>query len=181
VTIEIVGITGLAGSGKDTVAARFVEGGFVRAGLADALKADLLVIDPPILGWSDLSQMVESWGWDFVKREYPEVRRMLQAHGGLMRDVAGDEFWLRRAEKTMGAFPGAKRFVVPDIRYDNEAHWCDVLIEVVRPGAGLPGELGRHPTEQGVTRPPDFTINNHSTIPDLHFKVDLILQRLDER
>jgi hypothetical protein len=134
---KLVGVTGYARHGKDTVGKRFEEQGFVRFAFADALKSMALALDPFIDPHGDerLSEAVQDIGWERAKT-FPEVRRFLQVLGTEgVRDHLGDDSWVRALEKSV-AKAGAQRVVVTDVRFPNEAAWIHSrggkLIRVVR-------------------------------------------------
>lgn len=129
---RVVGLCGFSSAGKDTVAAWLVGyRGYTRIGFADALKATLLATDPLIPLYTPLdakrpvtvrlSELVRRIGWEDAKRRYPEIRFLLQRLGteGVRRHVA-DDTWLQVVRSKVVAEPGV-RWVIPDVRFDNEA------------------------------------------------------------
>jgi hypothetical protein len=117
-----IALSGLAGSGKDTVAAHLVAHyGFTRLALADPLKEMALRIDPIIAAVAGeplrLVYLVDRYGWDDVKRSFPESRRFLQQLGGAVREI-DDEFWLDTLFGEISRTAGP--IVVTDVRYMNE-------------------------------------------------------------
>jgi hypothetical protein len=124
----IIGLSGYAQSGKDTVANILVEKhGYTRVAFADPIREMLYEMDPLIpKGYGAgvinyrLQDLVDSYGWDKVKTEHPEVRRLLQDLGGGGRKVFGDSFWIYQALSDVA--PDDK-VVVSDVRFKNEAQW----------------------------------------------------------
>lgn len=165
----IIGLVGPARSGKDTVAGLLVEHhGFVRVGLADAVKDMALAVDPLVLlgkGWR-LSQIVEDKGWEAAK-EIGEVRRILQSlgtEGG--RRIFGDECWVDVARRKSY---GHDRVVWSDVRFRNEATRCRHVVRVTRPGFG---PLNGHASEvEQASIVCDWVIVNDGTLDDLAGKV----------
>lgn len=165
-----------AGCGKDTVADVLVaEHGFKRIAFADPLRAMVMILNP----WIDrspldpirLQRLVRRVGWDVAKRDYPEVRRLLQVFGTeVIRDFVGTNFWVDYALKKMAAESGD--WVVTDCRFPNEAdaiiNLCNqgCVIRVVRPG--LEPLPGGHASEAGI---PDELVtgvfHNDGTLEDL--------------
>jgi hypothetical protein len=160
----IVGLTGHAGAGKDTVAQMMVDRGAVRVGLADPVKQGVTLLNPDVAdledsihgyvvcdsvqdllienGWDgvDVHDPGLFLAWDVVKRRYPRTRALLQRFGtDVCRSLFGDGIWLELAGRRVAA-ADAQIVVVPDIRFDNEAAWVrdhgGVLIHVIRPGVG---------------------------------------------
>ncbi|MFF8473872.1 hypothetical protein [Streptomyces sp. NPDC015414] len=178
-----IALTGLARSGKDSVAARLIDyHGYVRVAFADPLKEAALKADPIIsaCGYSDgeidmerLSQVVNEMGWERAKDLFPEVRRFLQYFGQTIRDL-DSSFWVRAAfGKIRQARAQGRPVVVTDVRYTNEA---DALlsagfdiVRVERPGL-VPGQ---HISEREMAGyPVSATIVNDDTLSALSVKAD---------
>lgn len=124
----VIGLTGLAGAGKSTVANLLAEKyGFVVLGFADAMREALLTLDPMISEHMRLRPMVGAFGWDKVKRTYPEARRLLQVFGTDVVRALDPEFWVTALDRKLRECPGAERVVVADVRFDNEAEWVHSL------------------------------------------------------
>lgn len=172
-----IALTGLARSGKDSVAARLVEDhGYVRVAFADALKDAALKANPIVstrFSGGDafalrLSRCVEVYGWERAKDVYPEVRRFLQHFGQAIRDIA-PHFWLDAAEDKICAAHRADRpVVITDVRYINEMSFAlrryFTLVRVERPGL-TPGD---HVSERNTLDfEVDATIVNDGTLDDL--------------
>ena len=83
--VNVVLLTGCKRSGKDSAAQVLIDRGWVNLAFADPLRTMALAINP-IVNYDfqcnvvRLKDMVESYGWDFAKRD-PEVRRLLQVIG----------------------------------------------------------------------------------------------------
>ena len=115
----IIGLTGYAQSGKDTVASILVENyGYQRVAFADPIR-DLLYATNPILkeGYR-VKGLVDVYGWDRVKVDYPEARRLLQDLGVGARKTFGDMFWVKQALRQVNP---EGNYVITDVRYPNEA------------------------------------------------------------
>lgn len=116
----LVGVSGAARHGKDTVAQVLVEDfGFVRVGFADALKKLAIEVNPTIPGHGRLRSLVLDQGWEEAK-VYPEVRRLLQDLGVGVREVIGPDAWVTAVSRTLQESL-AKDIVIPDVRFPNEA------------------------------------------------------------
>lgn len=150
----LIGLCGMAGSGKDAVAKFMVQNhGYTRMALADPLRAAVLRLDPIVLdgglGMIRLSTLVEQMGWDAAKRSVPEVRRLLQVFGTeVIREMCGEDFWVDRLLHIAPVGP----VVVTDVRFLNEAIGIHesggYIYRVVRPGVEpLPGG---HASEAGI-------------------------------
>ena len=116
----IIGLTGYAQSGKDTVANTLVEQyGYTRVAFADKIREFLYEVNP-MVGCSPsgyLKDLVDLIGWDAAKQE-PQVRRLLQDLGVGARKVFGENFWVQQALKDVH-FEG--NYVITDVRFTNEA------------------------------------------------------------
>jgi hypothetical protein len=117
----IIGLTGYAQSGKDTVAQVLVEKyGYTRIAFADKIRELLYEMDPPVTDNNrvvGLQNYVEELGWDIAKQN-PNVRSMLQNLGVGARKVFGENFWVQQALRQVH-FEG--NFVITDVRFPNEA------------------------------------------------------------
>lgn len=118
----IIGLSGKARSGKDTVAEMLVtKHGYTRVGMADQMK----VVVGLLFGWNkrhlygDLKETVdEFWGMS--------PRQVMQRFGtDAMRANFGENFWCRAMERQIterANWEGKIRpTVIPDIRFPNEA------------------------------------------------------------
>jgi hypothetical protein len=117
----IIGLTGYAQSGKDTVAKILVERyGYIRVAFADRIK-DLLFEMNPIVGYTDapvyLRDVVERDGWEKAK-SYGEIRRYLQNLGVGARNIFGEQFWIDQAVRQLDP---DNNYVITDVRFTNEA------------------------------------------------------------
>ncbi len=142
----IFAFSGLKGSGKDSAAEVLVrEYGFTKIAFADAVRELGLIIDPLIPRYNTgshcrLSYMVKTYGWDQIKREIPEVRRLLQiigTEGGRM--LFGENVWVDiLARRFPDIADSNTRYVITDCRFPNEAQFVDEhngsIIWISRPG-----------------------------------------------
>jgi hypothetical protein len=124
----IIGLSGYAQSGKDTVAKVLVEKyGYRRVAFADPIRDLLYGMDPLVpKGYGEsvinyrLQDLVDSYGWEKIKVDYPEVRRLLQDVGVEARRLFGDTFWIYQALSDVAP---QDKVVVSDVRFENEAQW----------------------------------------------------------
>ena len=175
----IVGLCGLARSGKDTAAAHLVDNfGYRRIAFADAMRTALERLDPFVqLGSAHLrlSTVLAARGWDAAK-EAPDVRRLLQRFGTEVgRSMMGEDVWVDMALR--GVSPD-DRVVVTDVRFPNEAaavrRLGGIVVEVQRPGAGLGGDVATHASE-AMAFDRDRVLFNDGTIDELHAAVARLL------
>lgn len=115
----IIGLTGYAQSGKDTVANILVEKyGYQRIAFADPIRALLYETNPMLKDGYRVQGLVDVYGWDKVKVDYPEARRLLQDLGLGARKHFGEMFWVQQALKDVDA---SGNYVITDVRFPNEA------------------------------------------------------------
>jgi hypothetical protein len=118
----IIGLTGYAQSGKDTVAKILVEHhGFIRIAFADRIR-DLLFESNPMFDSiagepKFLKDYVTRYGWEEAKKN-PQIRRILQTTGVGARKVFGEDFWI---EQGIRQIDDVNNYVFTDVRFINEA------------------------------------------------------------
>ncbi|NIJ81176.1 hypothetical protein FHT10_002333 [Xanthomonas arboricola] len=168
--MKIVGISGKAGSGKDTLAGFLVEHqGFVRIALAEPLRR--FVSDITGLSMEDLTAgPLKEAPLDWLGGTSP--RRLMQTIGTEWgRDMIDESLWLkvaaRRVEEAR-AF-GAAGVVIPDVRFENEAMLVRELggsvVVVDRPGvASVADHTSERPLPSGLV---DHTVVNSGTLAQL--------------
>ena len=117
----IIGLTGFARSGKDSVAKVLVDQyGFTRVAFADKIRELLYEINPIVNDSNFTIQgVVNEYGWEDAKVLFPEVRRLLQDLGVGARSLFGDTFWINQAIGAIGV--GQPNVVITDVRFKNEA------------------------------------------------------------
>lgn len=167
----IIGLTGYAQSGKDTVASLLVEHyGYTRVAFADKIRELLYEMDPPfpmetgqVVG---LQNLIDIYGWDSAKQN-SLVRSMLQNLGVGARTVFGNNHWVVEAFKDMDILN--KDYVITDVRFANEAEFVKTfngtIWRVTRPGVG---PVNGHVSESELDSiEVDATINNDGDFKDL--------------
>lgn len=178
----IVGVTGRAQHGKDTVGQRLVERfGFEQFGFASALKELALRVNPYVpLGhpyptvFMQLTDVVRDYGWERAKQT-KEVRRVLQELGTGVRDTVGQASWVRALSVEL-LEKRPSRAVITDLRFPNEADFIREsggwLLRVTRPDFNN-GVDPSHPSEAAVAGlHVDFELVNSGSIEQLHELVD---------
>ena len=199
----IIGLSGYAGAGKDTVADILVEEyGFVKVAFADKLKEFAYNVNPiiDVDPWQDewepsnfgadevfLRNVVDSVGWDEAKRRFPGVRQALQNIGVGARETFGEDFWVDQVadhiEATPGSFiSGAVNWVIPDVRFPNEARYIQswrqagAVVRVNREGvAAVNNHVSEHALDGWEF---DGVIDNSASRDELARNVDLMLDSL---
>ena len=166
----IIGLSGYAQSGKDTVAEYLINNhGFVRVAFADPIRDALYALDPIVEGTKTVQPIVDLYGWEDAKKEFPEIRRMLQRFGTeVARTLWNENFWVKQAFAKIKQY---ENVVVTDVRYINEADAISSLPDgkvwrVVRDDVG---PVNRHASETQLdTYPFDEMITNNSTKENLY-------------
>jgi hypothetical protein len=150
----IVGISGKAGAGKDTLSLfiamhLYAEGvPSRRLALADSIK-----------------RIAKDLGWN---GERDAVGRFaLQRFGTELMRAKDSAFWIHQWEWSADARDDVKVWIVPDVRYRNEAEWVrahkGILVRVTKiPSADTPSVLGTSSNAVGPAGPillPDAAVN----------------------
>ena len=175
----LIGLTGYAQSGKDTLAQILVkEHGFVRVAFADKIREFLYDMNPMIdtIAFEPifLKDRVDRDGWDKAKQN-PHIRRALQNAGVSARKNFGENFWVHQALGSMAlAHPN---IVVTDVRFTNEADILKTnggqIWRVKRNGVGA---VNAHVSESEMDGyPVDQIFTNNGSIDDLK---ELLVKRL---
>ena len=188
----IIGICGLIGSGKGTVADILVDHGFKKVSFADKLKDGVSTI----FGWdrgmlegdTDESRQWREQRDDFWSDETKmEVtpRLVLQLFGtDCMRNGFDDGVWVSLLKKTILDNPN-QNYVIPDVRFENEINMIRSIggeVWEVQRGPGPewlikyeitgvePAEI--HPSEwRWIKSRKDVVIENNSTLAELNRQV----------
>lgn len=175
--MKIIGITGKARSGKDTIARHlWTHHAYTRLAFADPLKRSVNESFGLTTEETHLDEMKEVtipyWGLS--------PRQMLQQAGVMYRAQFGDDFWIKRWRMSFDMLKHTDDIVVPDVRFDNEAKVIrrlgGIIIEVQR-GTGLVGSTGDHCSELGLSSLPDFVVDNKGTLPELYAQIDTIIEK----
>lgn len=126
---NLIGLGGAAQSGKDTTGAYLTENhSYVRVAFADPLKQILYGVNPLIPSKEAkghtvrLRELVDAFGWEYVKEEYPESRELMQRLGEFVRNILGETVWIDHGmKKAKGIINHGGKVVITDARYPNEA------------------------------------------------------------
>jgi len=163
----IIGLSGYARSGKDTVAELLcLNYEFSRISFADPMRDAIIVLNPKINSVTRVSDYVEEYGWDLAKHN-PEVRRLLQVFGtDVGRKMFGENIWIDMAFRQIK--PNS-RVVIADVRFPNEA---EAIKErggkVIRINRHNHGAVNTHKSEIAMDNYMfDHVLYNDGTIDDL--------------
>lgn len=186
--LPMIGLTGLARSGKDTTADLLVaDYGYTKLAFADPLREMASTINPLVAfypKWNNLSReytrvpvyyndAVNNLGYEAAKSSYAELRRFLQRLGTEWgRNTQGESYWVNQAMERAGRWergdldaPGPGPYVFTDVRFPNEADAIvdrgGVIVKVVR-GKGILGTEANHPSENSMDgySPIHYTLDN---------------------
>jgi hypothetical protein len=178
----IIGLSGWARAGKDTVADHLVDSfGFVKLSFATPMREALVRLNPMIrvAGYpTELASAVRLMGWENLKSESPDVRGLMQRLGTEVgREMFGDDFWVKAA---INAIPEGANVVFSDVRYPNEANAVRALggkvWRVYRDGIG---PANGHTSENALGDYSfDAGVENFDTLEELHKTVDNLIKEI---
>ena len=176
----IIGLSGYAQTGKDTIANYLVKNyGFTRVAFADPIREAVYKLNPNIniadMRGVSLADAVDKLGWETVKVESDDARWLLQRMGTEVgREVFGDNFWVDIA---MEKAHSHDKVVFTDVRYPNElqaileasgAVWRVVKEDV--------GAVNRHASETALDHYQfEYVIFNNDTIESLYESIDYFM------
>lgn len=176
----LIGITGKAGVGKDTVAEYlWRKHSFVRIAFADPMKRAA----QEIFGLTD----EETWGRRLKEVVIPywglSPRRMFQLVGtDAMQTCFGRDVWIKRWKLSYDLVKCSDSVVVPDVRFEAEARMIHELGGIVicvdrRTNNDLEEDAKAHVSEAGINpKLIDHMLKNSGTIPTLYKNVENILK-----
>lgn len=176
----IIGLSGYAQSGKDTVAELLcLNYGYERRSFAEPMRNAIYKLNPIVFNLNNrVADLVDEHGWDVAKAN-PEVRRLLQVFGTEVgRGMFGDSFWVNQA--LTGILPEEK-IVFSDVRFPNEAHAIKRLNgNLWRINRHNHSAVNGHPSEHAMD---NFMFNhvvyNDGTIDDLSDEVFMLAKELN--
>lgn len=172
----LVGLCGLAGAGKNTVAEILRDRrGFTAIAFADPLYAAVSAVTGlPVETLADRAVKEQPIEW--LGKSPRELLQTLGTEWG--RDSVHGEIWVRRAMRRASSLLEAGGHVaITDVRFANEAEAIRAagggVWQIRRRHAGLGGTAGRHSSEAGVPRHLiDLSIDNNGTRHDLEAAVE---------
>jgi hypothetical protein len=176
----IIGLTGYAQSGKDTVAKILVENyGYTRVAFADKIREFLYETNPMYDSMAGepvfVKAKVDRDGWENAKKS-PHIRRLLQNSGVAARKIFGEDFWVNQVFKDIDP---SSNIVITDVRFSNEAE----AIKLITQFTGIESQVWRikrigvdavnaHVSESQMDDyPVDQIFTNNSSIEDLELMV----------
>lgn len=183
--IMIIGLSGYAQTGKDTIANYLIENyGFTRVAFADPIREAIYRLNPKItiadMKGVPLATAVDGLGWESVKVDSEDARWLLQRMGTEVgREMFGDDFWVNQGMKKALQHD---RVVFTDVRYPNE---LEAILEasgtVWRVIKNSVGAVNRHASETALDDYDfEYMIFNNDTKESLYESVDSFMADLDE-
>lgn len=163
-----IALTGYPGTGKDAAAAELVRSyGFRRLAFADALKQELLDLDPEYKDLADL---------EWCKRhDVSSTREKLQNLGMVFRRIGGPGYWIDKLMETLDRECEWEHVVVTDVRMPNEAYALRALgFELVAVDREGFGPVNQHASEEGTEACKALasrTVENTGTVEELAAQV----------
>ena len=185
--MHLIGLTGRAGTGKDTIADFLVEThGFVKLAFADPIKDGIKAMLG--IGHDDIANRANKEAkLDWLGCSPRHAMQTLGTDWG--REMIHPDIWLRitarRTQKIM-AMPDTHHIqgiVISDVRFENEADWIRAMggsiWHIKRQHCGLDGAAGNHASEQAIPRHAADRIINNDGAPEDTFEfvcklIDLI-------
>lgn len=179
--VEVIGLSGYARSGKDTVADILVnQHGYTKMSFAEPMREALYRLNPKIdvadVQGISLATAVNGLGWEQLKGDSPDVRPLMQRLGTEVgRQMFGENFWVDQAIQRI---PDGAKAVFADTRFQNEAQAIRELggkvWRITRPGVG---PTNNHISEVDLDNYEfDNRINNDGALEDLEKSVEFILE-----
>lgn len=173
---RLIGLTGKAGSGKDTVADYLkLRHEYMKVAFATPLKngikamLDLTDVD---LDHPKKEQVIDDIG--------KSPRQMMQTLGTEWgRNCVNTDLWLILAKRKIDLYHGAGYdVVITDCRFENEAKFIrdngGTVVHILRDGAGTPHA---HASEAGVSAEyNDYVLSNNGPIASLYEQVEVMLK-----
>ena len=176
----IIGLSGYAQSGKDTVAELLcLNYKYHRRAFADPMRDAIYTLNPIVFNLnSRVADLVDEYGWDVAKAN-PEVRRLLQVFGtDVGRKMFNENFWVDIA---LAGLNDKHRVVLSDVRFPNEA-------EAIKNLGGQVWRINRHNHTPVNGHKSEHAMDNYmfkhvlyndGTIDDLADEVFMLAKELD--
>ena len=180
--VTVLGLSGWARSGKDTVADYLVENeGSTKVSFSAPMKEAMYRLNPRItvneVVNTALRVGIDVYGWEGLKERSPDIRGLLQRFGTEVgREMFDENFWVDYA---LNSIEDGSKVVISDVRYPNEADAIRELggkvYRVERDGVFPANE---HASEHALdTYKFDGKIQNNGTIQGLQQNVEQELLR----
>jgi len=190
----IIGLTGQARSGKDTVARAIIQydSSFVKYAMADPVRDAVKAF----FGWDDSAfvgnkkeTIDEFWGisprqaLQYVGTEVG--RQGFAAAYPYFNEKTGDQLWIKRFQKFAESLSDTNNIVISDIRFLNEqdsilsldrTKYNVITVGILRYGADSDGHASESEVIECVKRS-DYIFQNNGTLSDIEYFVENLLKR----
>jgi hypothetical protein len=193
--MTIIGLTGYARVGKDTVAKSLqLRGGFVPVSFTDKLNELLLALDlkvdytgsdaPDFLSGHYpyyLDNLVAKFGWEWCKDNTTAREHQQYIGTEVCRTIFGDDVWVNAARPVIhGLMSDGKNVVITNVRFQNECDFVHSLggkvVRVVRDGFAPAND---HISDTGIDKlNVDGMFFNNTSIEEIGTKVSALLKEL---
>lgn len=181
----IIGLHGLARTGKDT-AARYLAAHYalLSYAFADPLKAAIMQMFN--LTAEHIEGALKEEPLPSIGKSPRQLMQLLGTDWG--RDMVHRELWLLLAEQNLHNLAelnqdSALGAILRDVRFENEASWVrskgGVIVHIHRPTAQA---VATHASESGIAvHDNDFVIHNDEDLPHLYKQLDRLMALLMRR
>lgn len=181
----IIGLHGLARTGKDTAASYLVaQYALLSYAFAEPLKAAIMQMFN--LTAEHIEGALKEELLPGIGKSPRQLMQLLGTDWG--RDLVHNQLWLLLAEQNLQHMAAATQepitgFVLRDVRFENEADWVrskgGVIVHIHRPGAQ---QVNRHASESGIAiHDNDFVVHNDADLPYLYEQLDTLMLVLERR
>lgn len=181
----IIGISGYAKSGKDTVANHICKHyEFEKAAFADVLRQCLFALNPVVSSMEypalRYKRAIAIFGYEDAKNRFPEIRKLLQLMGTeIGRNILGEDVWVNALFNKLSIH--SKNYVISDVRFPNEFDAVKanfgLMVRVDRPEYG---PVNDHPSEIALDEHKfDCYLDNNGSIDNFHKQINVYLSALN--
>lgn len=189
--INLIGIHGHAGAGKDTVAE------WILQNFTDVYKEPFAGPLKMVCSHAFNIDLDDFYAQEKKEQTHPfwntTPRKIAQIVGTeLFRVGYGNDFWVRRMHGRIsgeliterdGIYESGETIIIPDVRFQNEYDWLisqgGKLIVLTRPGADGSVGVPNHASEAGIifdATHPNYLINNNDTLESLYAQVEAFIE-----
>ena len=192
--MDIIGICGKGGSGKDSIANYLTQKyEYVRVAAADAMKVDLCKYLDMDLTTLESYKNINLYLTDLAGNDIGKfsIRRFLQLYGMDMRYRIKDTYWLERSIKMKTdelQNTGQSKIVISDVRFEIEYNWIkeqNGIMVYVEGRTGLTKDESEHISEQFVNTTAksvcDHIIDNSLDFVHLYKQTDKVMNEKNIR
>jgi len=177
--VKIVGISGVARSGKDT-AAMMILSHARRLGVAaslDSFAAPLRGITAQLFFDNNTGQMMQTKEQRISRFEF-SPREFMQRLGTEVCRELDTDIWVKLLQRRLERMnPQPELVVIPDVRFPNEAEWIrdwdGVVVRLLRIAAL---ESQDSHSSEVLAFPADITITNNGSKEELRARVETVVE-----